>query len=402
MPERRFVSLFLASFVLSAGYGSIYALLAAIRESFGFSAAAIGVLGAAGFLAGFLAQVVLSRYADRGHTRDMLRLGLLLAVAGNLGMIFATDLAGFVASRALLGIGAGAYAPAVRRLVIASDPERAGERLGWMASFDMAGFISGPVLASLLFQAFGLRATFIALALLLAGLIGPVLRTPFEESAAPAPDHDPIRALLALRPVRGVLSCSLAFYLTIGVFEAIWAVFLTDLGASQLFIGATLSLFGLPMLLIPPFAGRLAGRIGPLRVAAAGIAGAIPCMLAYGWLESLVALALLVVLHSTADSFTMPALQLGVARASPPEHLASGQGMIGAAGQLTAALTALASGWVYGAFGPATLFAGAAALMAVLLLLGLWQGASLLGPPVPVTAGARDGATAAGVAERPA
>ncbi len=390
MPERRFISLFLASFVLSAGYGSIYTLLAAIRETFGFSAAAIGVLGAAGFLAGFVAQVVLSRYADRGHTRAMLRLGLMLAVAGNVGMIFATDLAGFIASRALLGLGAGAYAPAVRRLVIASDPERAGERLGWMASFDMAGFISGPVLASLLFQAFGLRATFVALALLLAGLIGPVLRTPFQETTEPAPDHDPIRTLLGLRPVRGVLACSLAFYLTIGVFEAIWAVFLTDRGASQLFIGATLSLFGLPMLLIPPFAGRLAGRIGPLRVAAAGIAGAIPCMLAYGWLESLVALAILVALHSTADSFTMPALQLGIARASPPEHLASGQGMIGAAGQLTAAATALASGWVYGAFGPDVLFGSAAALMAALLALGLWQGASLMGPPLPVGPRASD------------
>lgn len=412
MPERRFLSLFLASFVLSAGYGSIYTLLAAIRETFGFSAAAIGVLGAAGFAAGFLAQVVLSRYADRGHTRAMLRLGLLLAVAGNLGMIFATDLAGFIASRALLGLGAGAYAPAVRRLVIASDPERAGERLGWMASFDMAGFISGPVLASLLFQAFGLRATFVALALLLTALIGPVLRTPFEETTEVASEHDPMRTLLGLRPVRGVLSCSLAFYLTIGVFEAIWAVFLTDRGASQLFIGATLSLFGLPMLLIPPFAGRLAGRVGPLRVAAMGIIGAIPCMLAYGWLESLVALAILVALHSTADSFTMPALQLGIARASPAEHLASGQGMIGAAGQLTAAATALASGWVYGAYGADVLFGGAAASMAALLALGLWQGASLMGPPIPpvdpidaggpIDAGARDAAAPAQAATEPA
>jgi predicted MFS family arabinose efflux permease len=76
----------------------------------------------------------------------------------------------------------------------------------------------------------------------------------------------------------------------------------------------------------------------------------------------------------------MPALQLGIARASPPEHLASGQGMMGAAGQLTAAATALASGWVYGVYGPEELFTGAGILMAILLAVGLWQGASLMDP----------------------
>ena len=75
MIPRGFFALFLASFALAASYGSIYTLLAAIRSAFGFSTAEIGVIGGAGFLAGFAAQVGLSRYADRGHTRSMLRLG---------------------------------------------------------------------------------------------------------------------------------------------------------------------------------------------------------------------------------------------------------------------------------------------------------------------------------------
>ena len=87
MIPRGFLALFLTSFVLTAGYGSIYTLLAAIRAEFGFSAAEIGVIGAAGFLAGFAAQVGLSRYADRGYTPSMLRLGLFCAVLGNAGMV---------------------------------------------------------------------------------------------------------------------------------------------------------------------------------------------------------------------------------------------------------------------------------------------------------------------------
>ena len=393
MIERRFIPLFATSFVLTAGYGSIYALLAVIRDRFGFSASEIGIIGAAGFLAGFVAQVVLSRYADRGHTRAMLQFGLVCAGLGNFGLIFANDLAGFVAARALLGLGAGAFSPAVRRLVISSDPERAGERLGFMASFEMAGFISGPVLASILYQGFGLRATFLVLALVLVALVWPVLKTPVEEAPASEQRSSPMRTLFALRSVRGVLLCSLAFYITIGVLEAIWAVLLADRGASQLFIGATLSVFSIPMLIFPPIAGRLASQRGPLRVAALGIGFAIPCMLAYGWIGSLVGLAILVAVHSVADSFTMPALQLGIARSSPAEHLASGQGLIGAAGQLTAAVTALMSGWIYGAWGAQVLFGGSAAMMIILLAAGLWEGAPLMSAPSAPSPGAASTST---------
>lgn len=381
MLERRYFPLFLTTFVLTTGYGFIYSLLAVIRQDFGFSEAEIGVLGAAGFLAGFVAQVTLSRHADRGHTRSMLVFGLAFAILGNLGMVFATDLTGFIASRACLGLGAGAFAPAVRRLVILSDPERAGERLGLMASFDMAGFISGPVLASLLYEAFGLRAAFSALVIMLCALIVPVLRVPFDE-ATPSAGHAerPLGMLLGLAPIRGLLICTLAFYTTVGVFEAIWAVFLDDLGASQRYIAASLTIFTVPMLIFPAMAGRLAQRVGPLRVAAASIGFAIPCMVLYGYLTGLYVLGILVLIHAVADSFTMPALQVGVAVASPHEHLASGQGLVGAAGQLTAAITALVSGVVYGAWGAEALFGGSAAIMVVLLAVGLYEGASLLRP----------------------
>lgn len=387
MLERRYFPLFMTTFVLTMGYGFIYSLLAVIRRDFGLSEAEIGVLGAAGFLAGFAAQVTLSRHADRGHTRSMLIGGLAFAILGNLGMVFATDLTGFLASRACLGLGAGAFAPAVRRLVILSDPDRAGERLGLMASFDMAGFISGPVLASILYEAFGLRAAFGALVLMLFALIVPVLRVPFDE-AAPSINHErrPLRMLLSLAPIRGVLICTLAFYTTVGVFEAIWAVFLDDLGASQRYIGATLSIFAVPMLIFPAMAGRLAQRVGPLRVAAVSIGFAIPCMLLYGYLTGLYVLAVLVLVHAVADSFTMPSLQIGIALSSPREHLASGQGLVGAAGQLTAALTALVSGVVYGAWGPEALFGGGAAIMTVLLAVGLYEGASLLRSADPANA----------------
>ena len=57
--------------------------------------------------------------------------------------------------------------------------------------------------------------------------------------------------------------------------------------------------------------------------------------------------------------------------------------MIGAAGQLTAAVTAFLSGWIYGTWGAEVLFGYSAALMVILLAIGLQQGAALMSPPRP-------------------
>ncbi len=365
--------------VLSLGYGSIFALLAEIRARFGFDDWAVGVIGGAGFAAGFVAQAFLSRFADRGHLRRLLVAGVGIALLGLLGMIAADTLAGFVGARVLLGLGSGCVSPAVRRIAVTRDPARAGEALGLMNVFELGGFLLGPVLASALDQLAGLRAPFVALAALLIG-IGPTVFVAELPVIAATQQRRILRGLLARRAVRASLLAALAFYLTVGVFEATWAILLADRGASQLFIGATLSLFSAPMLVIPPFAGRLAQRIGPLRVLQASIGGAIACMAAYGALEALWLLALVVALHSVADAFTMPANQLAIARASPPDQIASGQGLLGALGLATAAATALLSGWIYGRFGALPLYAGTAVLMAALLAGARWLGAELRRP----------------------
>jgi MFS family permease len=100
-------------------------------------------------------------------------------------------------------------------------------------------------------------------------------------------------------------------------------------------------------------------------------------MLAYGVFRELALLAVFVALHSIADAFTMPASQMAIARASPPDQLASGQGLLGAVGLATAAASAALSGWIYGAWGPLALYSGSACLMAVLLAGAWWLGPEL-------------------------
>jgi MFS family permease len=376
--DRSLLGLAAISATLSLGYGSVFTLLAEIRTRFGFEDWAIGAIGAAGFAAGFVAQAFLSRWADRGFLRALMLGGLGAALAGLAGMVLADGVTGFVASRALVGLGAGCYSPALRRIAVTRDPARAGQTLGWIMSFELLGFLLGPVLASALFELGGLDLPFVALAALLAALSPLALRARLPEVPATR-ERRILRGLLARPAVRASLLAGVAFNLTIGVFEANWAVLLADRGASQLFIGATMSLFSLPMLFVPVIGGRTAERVGPMRVLPLSLGIAVVCMLGYGTIEGLWWLAAIVAIHSIADGFTMPANQLAIARASPPDQIASGQGLLGAVGLAIASATALGAGWIYGAWGALALYAASAAGMIALIAAAWWQGAGLRG-----------------------
>jgi MFS family permease len=362
---------FVLSGTVTLGYGSIYALLADLRDKYGFSEAQLGVITAAGFLTGLLAQLFLARQADRGRAAAMVRGGLLAATAAMVGSAIAGSFWTFLVSRILLGLGSGAVAPAIRRIVVADSAERLGHNLGRLASFELAGFVLGPVVSAVIAQFFGIRAPFIVLAaVFLAALIASNL---LNLSAGPQSEESRvIRRLLGIPAMRAALASCVAFYITIGVFEAVWAVLLRDKGASTWLIGLTLSLFTVPMIFLAPLGGRMAQRRGPMRVAAVSIAAATACTFSYGVLPSLWMLLAVSLLHAFADSFTMPANSVAAAMAGSVQDASSSQGLLGATGLAAAGVSGLASGYAYEHFGRASLFTGAAVAMTACLLLGLF------------------------------
>ena len=70
-------------------------------------------------------------------------------------MCVAESFFGWLMARMLLGFGAGAVRPAMRRLAFVIEPGRAGEMLGKLA-WDMVGFLIGPIMASILLEVGGL------------------------------------------------------------------------------------------------------------------------------------------------------------------------------------------------------------------------------------------------------
>ena len=358
--------LFALSTGLTLGYGSVFTLLGAIRETFGFSNAEIGWITGSGFLAGLVAQVGLARFADRGYGTAMVRAGVVLAAVGALAMAYASTVEHWIGARVLLGVGAGCVTPGVRRMALTADPARAGANIGLLSAYEMVGFLLGPLVASLLFGLGGLRAPFIGLCVILVALLPIALRARVAPSEAPS--RGPVlRTLIVRGDFQASLAAGIAFYITVGVFEAVWALFMTDLGAGQLFIGVTMSLFTAPMIFIAPRGGALAQQHGPLRIATWSIGVAIACMLLYGVVDSLWWILLPLAIHAVADSFTMPANQIAVAKASGEANLAAGQGLFGAMGLAVAALAAIVGGAFYEAVGPSGVWILSAVSMAAFL-----------------------------------
>src|SRR5476649_2657684 len=86
------VSLLIVSATVTVGFGAIFALLPDYQRELHFAPWGLGVAVSASFLAGFTAQVALSRYADRGFGRAMLVGGVLVSVAGLLWLALAHHL----------------------------------------------------------------------------------------------------------------------------------------------------------------------------------------------------------------------------------------------------------------------------------------------------------------------
>lgn len=380
ISKHRLIGLYALTVVLMVGYGAIFSLLAEIRNTFGFSATGVGFIGAAAFISGFIAQLGLSRYADLGYGSLMMKAGLLFCIAATAWMVFADSLPEWIASRGALGFGAGMVRPAIKRLVFIDNPANAGYALGVLAAYETAGFLIGPVIAAFVNTWFGLSETFVLLTILLI-IVFPLVVGVHVPAAKTPPGKAILFELIKLPAMQSCLAMGAAFWITMGVFEVIWAIFLSDLGATQIFIGLSMSLFGLPMVFISPRAGSLAQRRGPLRVAILSIGVAILCMFSYGFIDNIWVICIPLCIHAIADAFTMPATQFAVARASGEDAIASGQGLFGAIGMLIAAVTASAGGWLYDLSGASGLWWISASAMIVLLLIAWWRGGDLRQPP---------------------
>jgi MFS family permease len=355
---------------LGAGYGVLFTMLDDFRDEYGIGESALGAVIGIGFFAGFLAQLLIAPLADRGHARQLVLAGMVLNVAGLVLMAFATSALPLLAGRFVMGIGVGTAIPSIRRIVILAEPDRLGHNLGRLIAVDVGGFAAGPALSAVLVGPFGIAAPFLVIAVVTLVALPFVARTAVVEAAEPVRQRFALD-LLRNRPFAGAVTLGCAVWLMIGAFDALWAVVLDDLRTDVWISNLGITLFALPLILFGAAGGRLAQRVGPFRVGTIGLLGGALFMLLYGLVSSGEAMFAVAMVHSINDGLTVSSTGVAAGMVTPPERQAGGQGVLGACSTLTAGVTALVTGTLYEHGGRTTAYAVAAAVMVMLVAIGV-------------------------------
>ncbi|MEK7292733.1 MAG: MFS transporter, partial [Actinomycetota bacterium] len=134
--------------MLAAGYGVMFTMLDDWRAEYGIQETGLGFIVAVGFFTSFVAQLTIAPLADKGFSRRLMTLGLVANVVGALLMAQGSTAGAFLIGRFVMGLGAGMAIPAIRRIVVVTDPEHLGANLGRGLSIEVGGFAVGPILSA--------------------------------------------------------------------------------------------------------------------------------------------------------------------------------------------------------------------------------------------------------------
>ena len=338
--------------VTAGGIGGIVTVLGVVRDEFGFSGIGIALVVASGFVAAFVSQVTLARLADVGHSRAMATVGIALSAAAMLAMVFAVGLVAWVLSRAALGFAGGLILPGVRRAASVHDPARAGENLGRMVVAETTGFIFGPTLTAVLVWVGGIRAPFAVFAGAMLLFLPVAMRLPPDRGLLGLARRPTSFDLLSSRRLQGALIIVGGYFMIIGAWEAVLPVMFADRGAGAGMTGIAFTMVALPIMLVGTRAGRLADRVGPVRVTMAGLVAVSLMTMTYGVIPGVIPIVAAMMAVGFGDGYGFTAAHAVVARAVPEQRQAAALGLMGAAEVAGAAIAALPAAWLYESRGP--------------------------------------------------
>jgi MFS family permease len=360
------------------GFAAVFALLPKLQKAHDLPTKSLGLITATSVIMSVITQLSLARFADRGHSLLLMRLGALSMAVGFSWFAISDHFWQFALARALVGAGGGMFTPAARRTIVSQDPARAGQLIGTMVAVEVAGFVVGPPLALGLYQLGGLRLPFFAPTMLL--LVSLPLIRPTASVVATTPQRagperpseregHAVRSVLAMPAARAALVIGAAANLSIGAFEPVIAKQLTDLGSSDRAIALTLSTFAIPYVFLTRYGGRTADRFGAHRTAVLSMLCTAPVIAMFGIVHTALLIAIFGLIRSIFDTITTPAGSSAMARAVPNELLATGQGLYGAIASTMTGIAAALGALLYGAYGARTLWLTSAGAMLALTVL---------------------------------
>jgi MFS family permease len=369
--------LLVAEFIVWIGFGGLLPIMPIYFAEQGVDLGTLGLVIAAWPAARLVSEPVFGWLADRTARVPLMVIGLVATgVFGALPLVWTGPLAFFLL-RAGAGLGAAIYDPAARGFLTDATPtDRRGEAFGLYGAAQMGGLLLGPTIGAIGAERFGGIAfvfVFSAVAAIVAA-VGIALRVR-ESGPAHKADASPSYDRMTLPPdspyVEGRAAAALAAdqahrsearseysatpqppmrllnrgllaaiilnaggYYGGGTYEVIWSLFLKGLGADLALIGLTFAMFGLPVLVLSPYAGRLVDRRGSFGFIVMGMVLPAVTGILYTLIRDPALAVPLILVEATGFAFLNPALYAVVAANSPVGRSSTAQGLFGAAGTL--------------------------------------------------------------------
>jgi MFS family permease len=353
-------------FATASANSVVFASMSELQEQYKYADSALGLIAGTGFAMGLLVQLFVAPLADRGHGKKLIQFGLGLAALGSIIFALGDSLLIFIIGRGIVGASIGLTFPAVRALAAHLDETRSAERLGAVAGMEIGGFVSGPLIGSLIIGPFGLDTTFLlfgALAVIALFIISP---RKFPELVSTTESQRLSFDLMRIRSVRVALILTLAVTFPTGMFDALWDRFLDDLGGNNAMTGLTFAVYGLPFILFSARAGKLIDKRSPIAVVLWLIIPISLLTISYGVIKQPWVILGIGLFEGILQATMMPAALSAIAKAAPLGRASAAQGLSGAVnvfGQMVAAFIAPTIYGAYGAF--VTFFAVALGIAAI-------------------------------------
>ena len=365
--------LLLATASIGVANSVVFSLLSNLQDKYHFPAYGLGLIAGSGFLVGFVGQVLLAPYADRGHSKTLLLCGLGMAVLGSVLFAASSSLVAFVLSRAVVGLSNSLFMPAARAIAVTIAPDEVSHRLSVMGGVELAGFVTGPVLGGYLVGPFGVRVPFLAAGLF--ALAGGLMLLP---RALPQPPIGPPRRLafdlLRIPRIRAGVALSVSLFVPVGFYDAVLDRYMTDRGASDTMIGYAFLAFGIPFALVASTGGKLADKRGALRVGLITALLVVPITVGYGFVTVPIIIVAMSAVEGVIQAIGSPASQAVVADGAPHGRAAAAQGLAGSMNLLVGAFTGYAAGTIYEQWGSERMFGLAGAGVLAFAGLAAWYG----------------------------
>ena len=370
--------LLFCTFSTAAANSVVFASMSELQEKYGYADSALGLIAGTGFALGLVVQLFVAPLADRGHGRKLIQVGLALAGIGSVVFVFGDSLGWFIVARAFVGASLGCTFPAVRALAANLDKNRSAERLGAVAGTEIGGFVTGPLVGSLLIDPFGLDATFLlfgGLAMVALLIISP---RKFPELVSSAESQRLSFDLMRIRSVRVAIILTLAVTFPTGMFDALWDRFLDDLGGNNAMTGLTFAVYGLPFILFSSRAGKFIDKRSPVAVVLWLVIPISLLTISYGVVKQPWIILGIGLFEGILQATMIPAALSAIAKAAPLGRASAAQGLSGAITVLGQMIAAFVAPSIYGAYGAfVTFFAVAVGIALIAGVAGIMHARNL-------------------------